>query len=143
MKFNTVFTFITLSAASVYAANYETNASRLARGLPPLPPTRRTSSWGAKRAQPSGVPSNISGCNSGQVQCCSTVMNSADSNANTLMDLMNMASPVTNLIGLNCSPLGGTGGNRCTSQTLCCENNSSDGLVSTGCTPSRRQCLIS
>lgn len=39
-------------------------------------------------------------------------MNSADSNANTLMDLLNMASPVTNLIGLNCSPLGGTGGNR-------------------------------
>jgi hypothetical protein len=55
MKFTTVFTFLTLSAASVYAAHYETNASRLARGLPPLPPVRRTSTWSKSGTDSTGV----------------------------------------------------------------------------------------
>jgi hypothetical protein len=55
MKFATVFTFLTLSAASVYAAHYETNASRFARGLPPLPPVRRTSTWSKLGTAPTKV----------------------------------------------------------------------------------------
>lgn len=41
MKFTTVAAVLVATAASVQAKPSETNAERLARGLPPLPPVRR------------------------------------------------------------------------------------------------------
>jgi hypothetical protein len=72
MKFSTVFLAIA-AVATVSAARVDTNAYRMARGLPPNPPAKRstaalgmrakpflmdplTKSLGAKRGTPSGVP---------------------------------------------------------------------------------------
>lgn len=46
MKFTTVFSLLALTAATVGAVEFETNASRLARGLPPRPPVRRSRTHG-------------------------------------------------------------------------------------------------
>ncbi|KAJ7805308.1 hypothetical protein B0H14DRAFT_2881035 [Mycena olivaceomarginata] len=56
MKFTTV--FVALAAvATVSAARVDTNAYRMARGLPPNPPAQRsTPALAAKRGTPSGVP---------------------------------------------------------------------------------------
>lgn len=43
MKFTSVIAIVTAAAALVGAVPFETNAERLARGLPPLPPARRAS----------------------------------------------------------------------------------------------------
>ncbi|KAJ7859413.1 hypothetical protein B0H13DRAFT_1513037, partial [Mycena leptocephala] len=56
MKFSTVFIALT-AVATVSAARVDTNAYRMARGLPPNPPTQRsTPALAAKRGTPSGVP---------------------------------------------------------------------------------------
>ncbi|GAB88060.1 hypothetical protein GORBP_124_00010, partial [Gordonia rubripertincta NBRC 101908] len=40
-------------------------------------------------------------------------------------------------IGLTCDPISviGIGGNSCTAQPVCCENNNFNGVVALGCTP--------
>ncbi|KAK0200381.1 hydrophobin-251 [Desarmillaria ectypa] len=40
-------------------------------------------------------------------------------------------------VGITCSPLSviGVGGNSCSAQTVCCANNSFNGVVAIGCTP--------
>ncbi|KAJ3502602.1 hypothetical protein NMY22_g18530 [Coprinellus aureogranulatus] len=40
-------------------------------------------------------------------------------------------------VGVTCTPISviGVGGNSCNAQTVCCENNSFNGLVAVGCTP--------
>ncbi|KAL0570329.1 hypothetical protein V5O48_011625, partial [Marasmius crinis-equi] len=42
---------------------------------------------------------------------------------------------VTGQVGVTCSPISvlGAGGNKCASQTVCCENNSFNGIVALGC----------
>lgn len=47
MKFATAFSFLAIAVATVAAVpRHETNAYRLARGMPPLPPVRRTPTQG-------------------------------------------------------------------------------------------------
>ncbi|KAJ7896531.1 hypothetical protein B0H13DRAFT_1623994 [Mycena leptocephala] len=56
MKFSTVFIALT-AAATVSAARVDTNAYRMARGLPLNPPAQRsTPALAGKRGTPSGVP---------------------------------------------------------------------------------------
>lgn len=43
MKFTTIFAVVAAAAVTVGAVPSETNAERLARGLPPNPPVRRSS----------------------------------------------------------------------------------------------------
>lgn len=43
MKFTSVFALVATAATLAGAVPFETNAERLARGLPPLPPARRAS----------------------------------------------------------------------------------------------------
>ncbi len=43
MKFTSVIALVATAATLVGAVPFETNAERLARGLPPLPPARRAS----------------------------------------------------------------------------------------------------
>ncbi|TFK32263.1 fungal hydrophobin-domain-containing protein [Crucibulum laeve] len=135
MKFTTAFAFLAASAALVGAVPAETNADRLARGLPPLPPTRRAPTpVGAKRSTPSGSPNT---CSTGPVQCCNKVTQANDPVAALLIGLLGIIVGGDVAVGLTCSPLSviGIGGNSCSAQTVCCSNNNFNGLIAIGCTP--------
>jgi hypothetical protein len=91
MKFSTVFLAFT-AVATVSAARVDTNAYRMARGLPPNPPAKRstpalgmhakpfpmvalTKSLGAKRTTASGIPQckpALAPCSS-TIECCSDI----------------------------------------------------------------------
>ncbi|KAJ7723054.1 hypothetical protein B0H16DRAFT_344076 [Mycena metata] len=76
MKFSTVLIALT-AVATASAARVDTNAYRMARGLPPNPPAQRsTPAFAAKRGTPSGVPPQcrpaleVCGANS---DCCADI----------------------------------------------------------------------
>ncbi|ESK87979.1 hydrophobin [Moniliophthora roreri MCA 2997] len=126
MKVTSAFAFALAAASAVSAIpKPETNAERLARGLPPLPPTRRSSG-------------TVGQCNTGPIQCCNSLGKSTDGPIAAILKLLGVVvQDVTALIGLTCSPITviGGGGNSCSSQPVCCSNNSFNGLIAIGCTP--------
>ncbi|KAG1819209.1 fungal hydrophobin-domain-containing protein [Suillus subaureus] len=134
MKFASVLA-LAVTAAVVSA---ETNADRMARGLPPLAPARRgTPVARAKRTAPSGGSGQ---CNTGTIQCCDSVTNSGHgSSLDELLSLLKIDTPVDTPCGVSCSPIsaiGGSSGANCNQEPVCCENNSYNGLVNIGCSPS-------
>ncbi|KJA28159.1 hypothetical protein HYPSUDRAFT_197681 [Hypholoma sublateritium FD-334 SS-4] len=88
-------------------------------------------------AVPTGSdPSNQ--CNTGAMQCCTSMATASQPAMSTLLGLVGaVVQDVTTQIGLVCSPITvvGVAGNSCSSQTVCCENNSFNGVVAIGCTP--------
>ncbi|KAF9045346.1 fungal hydrophobin-domain-containing protein [Panaeolus papilionaceus] len=77
-------------------------------------------------------------CNTGQINCCNSTMNSSLTTLTTLSSLLGLSLPaIGGLIGLSCSPLSilGAGGNSCSAQPVCCSNNTFGGLISLGCMP--------
>ncbi|KAH8829244.1 hypothetical protein DL96DRAFT_1708397 [Flagelloscypha sp. PMI_526] len=91
----------------------DTNAQRMARGLPPMAPRnfyKASPIAMARRGSPSSQPGQ---CNGGEVQCCNTVTDSNDKVASLLAGLLDIALPANVPIGLSCSPLNivGIGGN--------------------------------
>ncbi|PAV22587.1 hydrophobin [Pyrrhoderma noxium] len=78
-------------------------------------------------------------CNTGPVQCCQSVQDSGSGGlVSTLLGLLGVVLDGVNVpIGLTCSPISviGLGGNSCTAQPVCCDNNSFNGLIAIGCTP--------
>jgi hypothetical protein len=135
MKFSTVTVAVLAATAATVAAVPETNAQRLARGLPPNPPARRATPAGARRSTPSGTPSQ---CNTGPVQCCNSVTTASNPVASLLIGLLGILGVGGDVVvGLTCSPLSviGIGGNSCSSQPVCCENNNFNGAIAIGCSP--------
>ncbi|KAG6833259.1 hypothetical protein H0H87_009434 [Tephrocybe sp. NHM501043] len=137
MKFTSLFTVLAAAVATASAyPGVETNADRLARGLPPLPPVRRATPIGAaRRAAPSGTPPPT--CSTGPVQCCNSVTTASSPVASLLTGLLGIVVGGDVAVGLTCSPLSviGVGGSSCNAQTVCCENNNFNGLIAIGCTP--------
>ncbi|KAF4576233.1 hypothetical protein EYR40_000472 [Pleurotus pulmonarius] len=132
MKFTSVIAVIATAATFVGAVPFETNADRLARGLPPLPPARRASGVDAAKPKPSPTP----GCSTGPVQCCQHVGHKSDHDIGLLLGLLGLVlGTVEGLLGLNCSPILGLGGPKCSAQTVCCTGNKFNGLVNIGCSP--------
>ncbi|TFK73063.1 fungal hydrophobin [Pluteus cervinus] len=86
-----------------------------------------------------GSSSSTSQCNTGEVQCCNSVQSADDDGSQGLTGLLGILGlgDITGQVGLNCSPLSviGVGGNSCSSQPVCCENNQFNGLINVGCTP--------
>ncbi|KAI0764932.1 fungal hydrophobin-domain-containing protein [Fomes fomentarius] len=84
---------------------------------------------------PTPTPTSASDCKTGPVQCC----NSSSTPAGTaILGLLGIAvQGVDLLLGLTCSPITiiGVGGSSCSSNVVCCENNSFGGLISIGCVP--------
>ncbi|PPQ96472.1 hypothetical protein CVT26_010466 [Gymnopilus dilepis] len=136
MKFTTVIAVLTaVAASSVQAKPSETNAHRLARGLPPNPPVRRaTGVSAARRSSPSGISNS---CNTGPVQCCNSLASSNDKDVGLLAELLGIVLPADLLVGLNCAgvSVGALSSNGCSEQPVCCENNSFNGLIVIGCSP--------
>ncbi|KAG6809650.1 hypothetical protein H0H92_015336 [Tricholoma furcatifolium] len=132
MKFTTIFTIVAAAAATVSATSgAETNAERMARGLPPLPPTRRS---GARRATPSSTPQT---CSTGPVQCCNSITNASDAVASLIAGLLGLVLDPSLVVGLTCTPVSVAGGSgtSCNAQTVCCQNNNYNGIIALGCTP--------
>ncbi|KAG2040793.1 hydrophobin-1 precursor [Suillus americanus] len=133
MKFASVLALV--MAATVVSA--ETNADRMARGLPPLAPARRgTPVARAKHTAPSGGSGQ---CNTGSIQCCDSVTKSGHGNSiDELLSLLKIDIPAGTHCGVSCSPIsviGGSSGGDCQQQPVCCEDNSYNGIVNIGCSP--------
>ncbi|CAA7260093.1 unnamed protein product [Cyclocybe aegerita] len=78
-------------------------------------------------------------CTTGPVQCCNSVQSANDPAAAALLGLLGIVvQDVTVQVGLTCTPITVIGGadNSCSAQTVCCENNTYDGVVALGCTTS-------
>ncbi|KAE9407597.1 fungal hydrophobin, partial [Gymnopus androsaceus JB14] len=139
MKFTSVLAVaFTVAVASVSASpSRETNGERLARGLTPLPPQKRsgTPSYGAKRSSPSGSPTS---CSTGSLQCCDSTGTVLDPVIALLLETLGVALPAADvLIGVTCDPIGiVVGSSSCSAQTVCCTDNSFGGVISIGCIPS-------
>ncbi|KAG6861146.1 hypothetical protein C0995_003414 [Termitomyces sp. Mi166 len=130
MKFTTIFATLATLAISVSALPGETNAQRMARGLPPLPPVRRATPVDvAKRATPSKTPT----CSSGSTLCCNSLSDSSNPLVKTLAGLLGAVLLPTVGVGLTCSSL--RAGATCSQQTVCCQNNNFNGLIAIGCSP--------
>ncbi|KAH8822408.1 fungal hydrophobin [Flagelloscypha sp. PMI_526] len=135
--------FTTIALAALLASlvdakpRTETNAQRMARGLPPNAPRnlyKASPVAMARRSQTSETPSQ---CNAGPVQCCSSVTHANDDTASFLLDYFKQDVSDDTAVGMTCSPLSviGIGGNSCSSQPVCCENNNFNGIIAIGCSP--------
>ncbi|KAI1798181.1 fungal hydrophobin [Ganoderma leucocontextum] len=79
-----------------------------------------------------------SSCSTGPIQCCNTVEQASAPSAAALLGLLGIVlQDLTVLVGLTCSPITviGVGGGSCSAQAVCCQDNSTGGLISIGCVP--------
>ncbi|RPD72480.1 fungal hydrophobin [Lentinus tigrinus ALCF2SS1-7] len=141
MKSTIVFFILALIVATVQAAALgDSNAERMARGLPPRAPRklyRNELPTAAKRSKPSSKPPPS--CSTGPIQCCQQVEKADNPVAALILGLLGIVLGPDVVVGLTCSPLtviGVGSGNSCSANTVCCENNSHGGLISIGCIPS-------
>ncbi|TFK32936.1 fungal hydrophobin [Crucibulum laeve] len=77
-------------------------------------------------------------CTTGPVQCCNSVEKASSASVSKLLGLLGIVvDDVNALVGVTCSPITviGAGGNSCSAQSVCCSNNSFNGVVALGCTP--------
>ncbi|TBU33552.1 fungal hydrophobin [Dichomitus squalens] len=79
-------------------------------------------------------------CTTGKIHCCNTVGRSDDSSfTNNLPSLVQgLIKGLDTVIGVDCDPItiiGGTLAGTCSAHPVCCENNSTGGLVNIGCVP--------
>ncbi|EIW55699.1 fungal hydrophobin [Trametes versicolor FP-101664 SS1] len=77
-------------------------------------------------------------CSTGEIKCCNSVQQANSPSAAALLGLLGVVvQGVDVLVGLTCDPISvvGAGGNSCSANTVCCENNSYGGLISIGCVP--------
>ncbi|KAF8649124.1 hypothetical protein AX16_006005 [Volvariella volvacea WC 439] len=87
-------------------------------------------------ATPSPTPGGQ--CNTGEITCCNQVQSAGTPAVSTLLGLLGIVVQDVNVpIGITCSPISviGIGGNSCTAQPVCCQNNTFNGVVAIGCTP--------
>ncbi|KAF9448228.1 fungal hydrophobin [Macrolepiota fuliginosa MF-IS2] len=85
-----------------------------------------------------GAPAPASQCNTGPIQCCDSVQAANSPAASKLLALLGVVvQDVSVLVGITCTPITviGAGGNSCSAQPVCCENNSFNGVVAIGCSP--------
>ncbi|KAK7464764.1 sc3 hydrophobin [Stygiomarasmius scandens] len=79
-----------------------------------------------------------SSCTTGPIQCCNSVESASSSSVTKLIGLLGIVLQDVNvLVGLTCDPISviGVGGDSCSANPVCCEDNSHGGLISIGCVP--------
>ncbi|KAF9477839.1 hydrophobin [Pholiota conissans] len=85
------------------------------------------------------APAIDNSCNTGPVQCCNSLTSSDGPVVSNLLSLLGVAvGDITGQVGLTCSPISVLGlghGSSCSSQPVCCSNNSFNGVVALGCNP--------
>ncbi|KJA29740.1 hypothetical protein HYPSUDRAFT_31726 [Hypholoma sublateritium FD-334 SS-4] len=90
----------------------------------------------ARRNTPTSSPSNQ--CNTGSLQCCSSVQQADSEAASAILALLGVVvQDVTALVGITCSPITviGVSGTSCSEQPVCCTDNTFNGVIALGCTP--------
>ncbi|TFK67139.1 hydrophobin [Pluteus cervinus] len=135
MKITSILAVLAATLPVVFGAPAETNADRLSRGLPPLPPVRRGTPANHARSAPSNIPPPPPQfCLTGPIQCCQSAGTPASSpTIGVLAGLLGISVGNTVLCGLTCSPL--AAGAHCATNSLCCKNNSFNGIIAVDCTP--------
>ncbi|KAJ2913194.1 hypothetical protein MD484_g7220, partial [Candolleomyces efflorescens] len=86
----------------------------------------------------SATPTRRAECSTGPIQCCNSVQKAGAPGIASLLGLLGVVLQDVNIpVGLTCSPISiiGLPGNSCSAQTVCCENNTFNGLIAIGCTP--------
>ncbi|KAG2006236.1 CoH1 [Coprinopsis cinerea AmutBmut pab1-1] len=89
-------------------------------------------------AAPSNLEARQGQCNTGPVQCCNSVQRADSEAASKLLGLLGIVvQDVSIPIGITCTPITviGLPGNSCSTQPVCCKDNSYKGVVAIGCTP--------
>nr|CAC86006.1 hydrophobin 3 [Dictyonema glabratum] len=84
------------------------------------------------------TPIPASQCNTGPVQCCQSISSSSNSGTASLLGPLGLVLSGLNIpIGVTCTPISllGIGGNSCSANPVCCQNNNFNGVVAVGCTP--------
>ncbi|KAK0218799.1 hydrophobin 2 [Armillaria fumosa] len=79
-----------------------------------------------------------SSCSEGNMQCCNSLQSGNSGVVGTLLGLLGVVlSDVTALVGITCTPITivGLGGTSCSQQTVCCQNNTFNGIIAIGCVP--------
>ncbi|THV06849.1 fungal hydrophobin [Dendrothele bispora CBS 962.96] len=78
-------------------------------------------------------------CNIGSLQCCNAITDISNPAVQVLATLLGRPTLTTsdNLVGLTCDPVTviGIGGASCSSQLVCCQDNSFNGIIAFGCIP--------
>ncbi|KAJ3836836.1 fungal hydrophobin [Lentinula raphanica] len=77
-------------------------------------------------------------CTTGDLQCCDSTTTAGSAAGAAILGLLGVVVEDLNvLLGLSCSPITviGVGSSSCTSNAVCCEDNSWGSLVSIGCVP--------
>ncbi|KAJ6466931.1 hypothetical protein C8R45DRAFT_480842 [Mycena sanguinolenta] len=119
----------------VGAAVRETNGQRMSRGLGPLPPrwmpTRAQSSDTANQPSASPSPGAVLCRADGVPLCCTSAVSPSDPTAAFLLELLTAPEPDSGLVAITCSRLGRR---KCARNAVCCNNDTFDGVIATGCT---------
>ncbi|KIK53770.1 hypothetical protein GYMLUDRAFT_250097 [Collybiopsis luxurians FD-317 M1] len=95
-------------------------------------------SFAAATPTPSARNEPASSCTTGSIQCCDSVVPATDATATKVLSLLGIVLQDLNvLVGLVCDPISliGVSAGGCTAQSVCCEDNNYDGLISIGCVP--------
>ncbi|KAJ3991680.1 fungal hydrophobin [Lentinula boryana] len=77
-------------------------------------------------------------CTTGDLQCCDSTTTAGSAAGAALLGLLGVVvQDVDVLLGLTCSPITviGVGSSSCSSNVVCCEDNSWGSLISIGCVP--------
>jgi len=78
-------------------------------------------------------------CSTGPVQCCNSVQPAGSPAASNLLALVGVVVQDVNVaVGITCTPItviGGGAAGSCSQQSVCCEDNSFEGVIAIGCTP--------
>ncbi|KAK0436415.1 fungal hydrophobin [Armillaria borealis] len=79
-----------------------------------------------------------SSCSSSNLQCCNSLQSSSSNAVSALLGLLGVVlNDVTALVGITCTPITivGVGSTSCNEQTVCCQNNTFNGIIAIGCVP--------
>ncbi|EJF60591.1 hydrophobin-315 [Dichomitus squalens] len=101
-------------------------------GNPP-PPTQTITV-----TQTASGPEPTSSCSTGAIQCCESMTKARYPTATKILGLLGIVvEGLDVLVGLTCSAIEviGVGGGACSSNVVCCQDNSHNSLISIGCLP--------
>ncbi|KAI0315418.1 fungal hydrophobin-domain-containing protein [Amylostereum chailletii] len=122
-----MFSKLTLSAVVLAFAG-----TAAAGGSPPVTTTVTVTAPAPTGTEPA------SQCDTAPVQCCDSVGTAGSSVVAPILSNLGIIVQDSDVpVGITCSPLSiiGVGGNDCSANAVCCENNDFNGLVAIGCVP--------